>query len=619
MRSMYKVILLSVTLAALAMPAMADDSACINLCQSCNASDSSCHKIEAACQCKMLLDSIKSANTAIEINQRKLALEIFAGCDKPACTRSITFENGLYKKIEKGRTALTKLQLMTGINEATQKAAQQQPLEIKAARFTVDSLTRKRTVLPIAPMSMECTDHCKICADSTLPIPTMTPANPQPPAPQPATAAPSAQPASTQPTDTTAGAANPDSTKAATAATSVAAPVTADSAAAPVPAVDSAAIADSIAKAMAAQRKAFCQLTESKCQCKAHEQNEREIVSLDSVLAIKTARLDSLEKKRPEILRTEMARNIADQAHEKCKNAAKCSYTVTYTNKELALLEMHDTALDTVKPVPAAEPAAPASTETAKPEPAAAPADTVKPVPAEACKAPEPAPADSAAEAEKEKKKKDRRIFYKAMDVTYGAFRENDYYNKELGRVENLEGDGLEVGIAYMLRFYFYDGGAFSIGLGAFYHYNLLKPDTDHYPEGTDFSITYHNAGIEMPVSFRLGAPVIPIIKPFISETFTMRWNAFEMFKIEGLGEESEETPDPFSGEIDMSKMVLGDWDYFVNLHPHFEYAVWFGFGVELTHHLSIEYQLNMGYLTTGHSHNYDADKTWRIVGSFAW
>ena len=98
-----------------------------------------------------------------------------------------------------------------------------------------------------------------------------------------------------------------------------------------------------------------------------------------------------------------------------------------------------------------------------------------------------------------------------------------------------------------------------------------------------------------------------------------MRWNVVEVFKVEGLEDEDENAIDPFSGTVNMSKMVLGDWDYSMNRHPHFEYAVWLGFGLEITHHLSIEYQLNMGYLTTGHSHNYDADKTWRIVADFAW
>ena len=104
MRSLYKVIMTVATFAMLAAPAMAEDPACVSLCQACTAGDSTCNKIEAACQCKMLLDSIKSVNTAIEINQRKLAKEIFAGCDKPTCARSITFENGIFKKMEKKNT-----------------------------------------------------------------------------------------------------------------------------------------------------------------------------------------------------------------------------------------------------------------------------------------------------------------------------------------------------------------------------------------------------------------------------------------------------------------------------------------------------------------------------------
>ena len=62
------------------------------------------------------------------------------------------------------------------------------------------------------------------------------------------------------------------------------------------------------------------------------------------------------------------------------------------------------------------------------------------------------------------------------MEAVYGNFGERSYYTKETGTFENLEQEtGYEAGISYLLRWYFYDGGAFSIGLGTFYHFKQFK------------------------------------------------------------------------------------------------------------------------------------------------
>ena len=149
----------------------------------------------------------------------------------------------------------------------------------------------------------------------------------------------------------------------------------------------------------------------------------------------------------------------------------KCSYTVTFTSAEFAILEMHPT--EEPKPVAAA---APADTAKAAPAveqaPASAPADTTaaKPAPAACPQAAESAPADST-------KKKDR-IFYKVMEFTYGNFGEHSYYQKGYGRIRNLDDEtGYEGGLTYYLRWYFYDGGAFSSDTSSI---DLLHPSLSH-------------------------------------------------------------------------------------------------------------------------------------------
>jgi hypothetical protein len=455
MRNFFKIFPTVAILATFLATSALADSMCYDLCMSCHGATraENCDKIESTCNCPFVIDSTKSKNMGVEISKRKLTEAILVGCDKAACARSITFENGYYKSMDKGHTPLTKLQLLSGVSDASERAMKMQPQAIRAANTTVDSLTRRRSMLPIPPMTQECTERCNTCAADAKPAQ----AEPQMTRADSVRAAAAAQ----AKTDSAQAAAT-DSTQAATADSTQA---KADSTQAP--AIDSVTLAkaraDSIAKAEA-DRKAFCQLAESSCQCKAHEQNTRDIIAIDSVIAIKTAYADSLLKFREQLLREEMARAIADSVQAHCNVEGKCNYTVTFTSKEFAILEMHPTE----EPKPEA-PAAPV--DTAKAEPAAEqvaanpPADTAAAQPA-AC----PQPAADSATADSSKKKD--RIFYKVMEFTYGNFGEHSYYQKDYGRIRNLDDEtGYEGGLTYYLRWYFYDGGAFSIGMGTFYHY----------------------------------------------------------------------------------------------------------------------------------------------------
>ncbi|MBR4916508.1 MAG: hypothetical protein IKZ45_05460 [Fibrobacter sp.] len=570
------------------------DSVCYDLCISCRGATraENCDKIESTCNCPFIVDSVKSQNMGAEISKRKLIDELSKGCDKAACARSITFENGYYKSIDKGRTTLTKFQLLSGTADASERASKMQPEAIRAANATVDSLMRRRSLLPIAPMTQECTNRCNSCA-----------------------AEPEASAAATSPKGTAAPAtpAPAQSMTRADSATVAATPAATDSAA---PAVDSLALAkvkaDSIAKAEA-DRKAFCQLAEVSCQCKAHEQNNRDIEELDKVIAVKTAYADSILKYKEKFLREDMARIIADSVQARCNMQGKCNYTVTFTSKELALLEMHPT--EEAKP---AEPAAPIDTA-AKTEPAvaaAAPAEpvaTAEPAP-KACPQSKAAPADSS-------KKKDERIFYKVMEIIYGNYGEHSYYQKDYGRIHNLKDDtGYEGALNYYLRWYFYDGGAVSIGAGTSYHYKKFTFE-DSLVLADKINIFYHNIGLDVPISFRLGAPYIPILKPFISQTFYFHKPVFEVYKVEAPESENGESEEDFQA---MAKNQLGlgfldDIKTRFNGIKDLTFSVWLGIGLQITRHFSAEYQFNFGVGGSGHSHRFDTDDYWRVVVDFAW
>lgn len=551
------------------------DSMCYDLCVSCHGETraENCDKIESTCNCPFVIDSAKSKNMGVELGKRKLTEAILAGCDKAACARSITFENGYYKSMDKSRTTLTKFQLLSGTSDASERALKMQPQAIRAANATVDSLQRRRSLLPIAPMSQECTDRCNTCALAAQPAGDVILIEQEP---------------------------------------EIATPP--DSAALAKAHADSIARADSAAKAEA-ELKAFCQLAESSCQCKAHEQNTRDIIAIDKEIAEKTAYADSLLKFRTKLLREEMARAIADSVQAHCNVEGKCSYTVTFTSAEFAILEMHPT--EEPKPVAAA---APADTAKAAPAveqaPASAPADTTaaQPAPAACPQAAESAPADST-------KKKDR-IFYKVMEFTYGNFGEHSYYQKGYGRIRNLDDEtGYEGGLTYYLRWYFYDGGAFSIGMGTFYHYKKFTlEDTLALTDKVD--IYYHNIGLDIPISFRLGVPYIPIFKPFISQTFNFHKPIFEIYKVEAPESEKELSKEEEVKEAAKDQLGLGfldDIETRFNGVKDLTFSVWLGIGLQITRHFSAEYQFNFGVGGSGHSHRFDTDNYWRIVVDFAW
>lgn len=600
MRNFFKIFPTVAILATFLATSALADSMCYDLCMSCHGETraENCDKIESTCNCPFVIDSAKSKNMGVELGKRKLTEAILEGCDKAACARSITFNNGYYKYMDKGRTTLTKLQLLSGVSDASERALKMQPQAIRAANTTVDSLTRRRTMLPIAPMTQECTERCNTCSADAKPAQ----AEPQ------MTRADSVRAAS-------AAQAKPDSAQVKIDSTQA---TTADSAA-QAPAIDSVALAqaraDSAAKA-GADRKAFCQLAESSCQCKAHEQNTRDIIAIDSVIAIKTAYADSLLKFRSKLLREEMARAIADSVQALCNVEGKCVYTVTFTSKEFAILEMHPTEepkpeepaapVDTAKAAPAAEQVAanpPADTAAAKPAPATCPQPAA-----------DSAPADSS-------KKKDR-IFYKVMEFTYGNFGEHSYYQKGYGRIRNLDDEtGYEGGITYYLRWYFYDGGAFSIGMGTFYHYKKFSLE-DTLAITDKVNIYYHNVGLDVPISFRLGVPYMPIFKPFISQTFNFHKPIFEVYKVEAPESEKELSTEEELKEAAKDQLGLGfldDIETRFNGVKDLTFSVWLGLGVQITRHFSAEYQFNFGVGGSGHSHRFDTDNYWRVVVDIAW
>lgn len=595
---------------------------CVDLCGECTSlpNDATCRKLDALCKCQSVLDSAMAKGAVVAQSKQKLVADISAGCGKTACSRNFTFEDGLYVQLKKGKTSLATAAIVNGATVAGQKSKTQKPVALRKAESMLDSLTRRRTSLTFAPMTMECSDKCNSCdaraAALLAPAPVQmsvdTTLNPAEQAPAAATApgtaqtpaavdaqisaAVNAQTPAALPADSSAALAN-QQTAAVPAAPQVALP------AAQQAATDSITRADSLANVE-------CQKTEKICMCAAYKENAAQLAILDSLIKISRARIDSLEKNAPTLVRGDMAMQIADTTHALCAGAKKCTFEVTFTSAELALLELHKVDDSEANPTTFHEIHAPniaqSNVQGAENSTAAGnAADNAKAGPQIIAQ-----PDDSAstaaltnactifysnhkAEFDSLKKKVDsNRIFYKGAEITYGQFSE-----KEPMLSGNLGEMSFEGRLGYVFRWYFYDAGAVNLGLGFVYHYRRMISDED----GAHLEYKYHYGAMDVPITFRLGIPKIPYVRPYISESFVFQKPLALAYhdKIESPAKNRSVWENDLYGS--------GDW----------EYTVWLGLGMEFTRHFSLEYQMLFGSKASGDAMRYDDGETFRVAMQF--
>ena len=101
------------------------DAVCANLCTSCanKLEDSTCIQTDSLCHCTAVLDSIQKMQDSIAAaenvkrnavagSKQLLAYKLMNSCDKEACVRSLYFKDGMFEKIEKGRSPVAKSELI---------------------------------------------------------------------------------------------------------------------------------------------------------------------------------------------------------------------------------------------------------------------------------------------------------------------------------------------------------------------------------------------------------------------------------------------------------------------------------------------------------------------------
>ncbi len=212
------------------------------------------------------------------------------------------------------------------------------------------------------------------------------------------------------------------------------------------------------------------------------------------------------------------------------------------------------------------------------------PKDTVKPV------------QDPAAlpETEKDQKPKKDRVFYFGVSFGFEQFQEKTVANHEVVEADELY-DHLGASFGFLLRWYFFRSASFQFGLNGVYHHGYYGIEESDFRIGRgayyyrhDVTIDYHSVMAEIPLTFRLGIPFV--ISPYVSLSVharrpiyawidydvDVRWQLGELYSYDSRDREYDDSSSK-RGPFNES-----DWDFLGYL----------GFGVELTRHLSIQWQM---------------------------
>lgn len=183
------------------------------------------------------------------------------------------------------------------------------------------------------------------------------------------------------------------------------------------------------------------------------------------------------------------------------------------------------------------------------------------------------------------KERQKDRIFYKGISL-YGAVFAAHYDDELYGLEYVWDGEyGMNFGLGFLLRWYFYKWGSFQTGLDVSYKYADLGDDHSYtssslwgisYRFGGGCGIKFHDISAEIPLQLRLGVPVL-----YATFLFNIRkpiWNYTEAY-FEGSYWSSSSYK--YLDEDESASAFRG-----VNV---WSFGGYFGGGFELSRHFTIE------------------------------
>ena len=318
-----------------------------------------------------------------------------------------------------------------------------------------------------------------------------------------------------------------------------------------------------------------CLRIENVCKCQAFAEQEARLAE--------KAKADSLQKVEAFLRRTENLFLAADSICAFQKTVPDSTLHVTLRKSDMTILD-----IQTFK-----EP----STDTVPAAPLATPADTAKAL-KDSVRISANAPADSASSADSTRPAADenQKSFYLGASLHLGQI-----YDKSLLESKTIRNTSFTVGIDFAMRYYLYKHGSFQWGLGATYQHNDYDLIIDDVFDGGAY---YYNFILELPLELRLGFPASKVFSPFFSLGLNVR-KPFYSQLVWFLGGGSIQD----SYEDDRSSGFYAASD--------FEFLGFFGLGVEIYRHFSLEWQWLVDAKSTyaddkGEPFE-DGTETWRI------
>ena len=286
----------------------------------------------------------------------------------------------------------------------------------------------------------------------------------------------------------------------------------------------------------------------------------------------------------------------AAQIRQHCELSTQCSTIVTLRKKNFAVVEFRTPEISN------------SEIQTPEIQEQELPKDTIEPV----------QESTALPEAGKNESLKKDRMFYFGLSLGFEQFQEVTVANHEVLEADELY-DHLGASFGFLLRWYFFRLMSFQVGLNGVYHHGFYDIEESDFRIGWstyyykhDVTIDYHSIMAEIPLTFRLGLPFV--ISPYVSLSLHARkpiyaWIDYDVDVSWQLGELY--SYDSRDREYDDSSSKRGpfnesDWDFLGYL----------GFGVELTRHFSIQWQMLLFNVITytDETVNYKLlTDTWRV------
>ena len=317
-----------------------------------------------------------------------------------------------------------------------------------------------------------------------------------------------------------------------------------------------------------------CARIESICKCKAFADQEARLVE--------KAKADSIQKFQELFKKTENLSLAADSICAFQKTVPDSMLHVTLQKSDMTILDIQTFKEPSTDTVPAAPLAPPADTTKSS-------KDSVQPPRSHAHNHVHVISTGSS----------DYRHFYLGL-----SFHGGQVYDRSLLDRETSRETSITIGADVFMRSYIYKWGSFQWGLGAVYQYG--EYDLLDY-RSSRAGIAYHNIIAELPLEFRFGFPIGQAFSPFFSLNWNIRKPIYQWYNWYFESNGDYYRSDSYGDEWNSSSYASSD----------FEFLGFFGLGVEIYRHFSLEWQWLVDAKSTYADNKgkpfEDGTETWRI------